>query len=118
MTGSRRFFLFNFLHRLRVPRGALANRIHYHANELHYGRLVILLLLSEQERNVLNLLALGQSNKQIATEMFLSDKTVKNHVSHILSKLGVSSRTEAAAYAVDIAGRRAANYPAEDWDSD
>ena len=75
-------------------------------------------LLSEQERNVLNLLAVGQSNKQIASEMYLSDKTVKNYVSHILSKLGVSSRTEAAAYAVDIAGRSASEYPAEGWDID
>jgi DNA-binding NarL/FixJ family response regulator len=75
-------------------------------------------LLSEQERNVLDLLAMGRSNKQIATEMFLSDKTVKNYVSHILAKLEVTSRTEAAAYAVDITGRSTAQYPAEDWDRD
>lgn len=72
-------------------------------------------LLSEQERNVLDLLAVGRSNKQIATEMFLSDKTVKNYVSHILAKLDVASRTEAAAYAVDVTGKGAARYPAEEW---
>lgn len=75
-------------------------------------------LLSEQERNVLDLLAVGRSNKQIATEMFLSDKTVKNYVSHILAKLDVASRTEAAAYAVDVTGKGAAQYPAEEWPRD
>lgn len=72
-------------------------------------------LLSEQERNVLDLLVVGRSNKQIATEMFLSDKTVKNYVSHILAKLGVSSRAEAAAYAAEQTDRSAARYPAEEW---
>ena len=75
-------------------------------------------LLSEQERNVLDLLAMGRSNKQIATEMFLSDKTVKNYVSHILAKLDVASRTEAAAYAVDVTGKGAERYPAEEWPQD
>jgi DNA-binding NarL/FixJ family response regulator len=72
-------------------------------------------LLSEQERNVLDLLAMGRSNKQIAAEMFLSDKTVKNYVSHILEKLGVASRTEAAAYAAEETNRSAARYPTEEW---
>jgi two-component system response regulator DevR len=72
-------------------------------------------LLSDQERKVLDLLATGKSNKQIATEMFLSDKTVKNYVSHLLAKLGVASRAEAAAYAADVTNRSAARYPAEDW---
>lgn len=72
-------------------------------------------LLSEQERNVLDLLGMGRSNKQIAAEMFLSDKTVKNYVSHILAKLGVASRTEAAAYAAEESNRSAASYPAEEW---
>ncbi len=75
-------------------------------------------LLSEQESKVLNLVAAGKSNKQIATEMFLSEKTVKNYVSHILAKLNVASRAQAAAYAIDVAGRGAAAYPAEDWSQD
>jgi two-component system response regulator DevR len=73
-------------------------------------------LLSEQERKVLDLLMVGRSNKQIASEMFLSDKTVKNYVSHILAKLDVASRTEAAAYAGDVSDRGTGTYPAEDWD--
>lgn len=75
-------------------------------------------LLSLQERNVLDLLAQGRSNKQIAETMFLSDKTVKNYVSHILSKLEMASRTEAAAYAAGIKAERRARYAPEDWSTD
>ncbi len=74
--------------------------------------------LSLQERRVLDLLAGGRTNKQIAQEMFLSDKTVKNYVSHILAKLGMKSRTEAAAYAVSVEAERKMRYPAEDWSAD
>ncbi len=55
-------------------------------------------LLSEQERKILDLIAEGKTNKEIALEVFLSDKTVKNYVSSILSKLNVRRRSEAAAY--------------------
>ncbi len=71
--------------------------------------------LSLQELKVLDLLAEGKSNKQIAEEMFLSDKTVKNYVSHILAKLEMSSRAEAGAFAATIAAQRCARYPAEEW---
>jgi two-component system response regulator DevR len=74
--------------------------------------------LSLQERRVLDLVALGRSNKQIAQEMFLSDKTVKNYVSHVLAKLEMASRTEAAAYAASIEATRRNRYPAEDWSTD
>ncbi|VAV94287.1 hypothetical protein MNBD_ACTINO01-450, partial [hydrothermal vent metagenome] len=46
------------------------------------------------------------------------DKTVKNYVSHILAKLGMKSRTEAAAYAVSVEAERKMRYPAEDWSAD
>jgi DNA-binding NarL/FixJ family response regulator len=75
-------------------------------------------LLSLQEKIVLDLLAQGRSNKQIAETMFLSDKTVKNYVSHILSKLEMTSRTEAAAYAAGIKAERRARYAPEDWNTD
>ncbi len=74
--------------------------------------------LTLQERRVLDLIAVGMSNKQIAGEMYLSDKTVKNYVSRVLAKLGMSSRTEAAAYAASVANGHQTNYPAEDWSSD
>jgi DNA-binding NarL/FixJ family response regulator len=56
--------------------------------------------LTEQEMKVLQLLAQGKRNKEIAAEVFLSEKTVRNYVSSILSKLGMETRTEATAYAV------------------
>ncbi len=55
--------------------------------------------LSPQERRILELLADGMTNRQIAGEMFLAEKTVKNYVSNLLSKMGMSRRTEAAVYA-------------------
>ena len=56
--------------------------------------------LTERETEVLQLLAEGASNKQIASQLFIGEKTVKTHVSHILAKLGVPSRTAAALHAV------------------
>jgi NarL family two-component system response regulator LiaR len=56
--------------------------------------------LTDRETEVLQLLAEGASNKQIAAQLFIGEKTVKTHVSHILAKLGVPSRTAAALHAV------------------
>ena len=56
--------------------------------------------LTEREIEVLRLLAHGQSNKEIARNLVIGEKTVKTHVSNILGKLGVPSRTQAALYAV------------------
>jgi DNA-binding NarL/FixJ family response regulator len=50
---------------------------------------------------VLGLLAAGQTNRAIAEELFISEKTVASHVSHIFTKLGVTSRSAATAYAYD-----------------
>jgi NarL family two-component system response regulator LiaR len=58
--------------------------------------------LTERETEVLRLLAQGQSNKEIARTLSIGEKTVKTHVSSILGKLNVSSRTQAALYAVRI----------------
>jgi two-component system response regulator DevR len=57
--------------------------------------------LTERERQVLALVARGYTNKQIADTLFVSEKTARNHVSHILDKLGLSRRSEAAAFAVE-----------------
>jgi two-component system, NarL family, response regulator LiaR len=56
--------------------------------------------LTGREAEVLRLLARGKANKQIASSLYVSEKTVKAHVSSILMKLGVQSRTQAALYAV------------------
>ncbi len=55
--------------------------------------------LSAQERKILELLSEGLSNREIAAEMFLAEKTVKNYVSNLLAKLGFQRRTEAALFA-------------------
>jgi DNA-binding NarL/FixJ family response regulator len=55
--------------------------------------------LTSREREVLALLAEGRTNRQLARELYISEKTVSVHVSNILAKLGVRSRTEAAAVA-------------------
>jgi two-component system, NarL family, response regulator DevR len=57
--------------------------------------------LTEREREVLALVARGYTNKQIADKLSVSEKTARNHVSHILEKLGLSRRSEAAAFAVE-----------------
>jgi|JI10StandDraft_1071094.scaffolds.fasta_scaffold255177_2 two-component system, NarL family, response regulator DevR len=56
--------------------------------------------LTEQELNILSLITDGLTNREIAERVYLSEKTVRNYVSSILSKLDLSSRAEAAAYAV------------------
>jgi DNA-binding NarL/FixJ family response regulator len=56
--------------------------------------------LTERENEVLKLLARGRANKEIARDLSIGEKTVKTHVSNILSKLGVQSRTQAALHAV------------------
>jgi DNA-binding NarL/FixJ family response regulator len=59
-------------------------------------------MLTERETEVLRLLAEGLANKQIATALMISENTVRTHVSSILAKLGVQSRTQAALYAAQI----------------
>jgi DNA-binding NarL/FixJ family response regulator len=62
--------------------------------------------LSPQERKILTLIAEGKTNKEIAADIFLSDKTVKNYVSSILSKLNLRRRSEAAAFIAERKARR------------
>ncbi|TVP63154.1 MAG: DNA-binding response regulator [Nitriliruptor sp.] len=58
--------------------------------------------LSDQERKILALIAEGLTNRQIAERMHLAEKTVKNYVSNLLSKLGMSRRTEAAVFYTQV----------------
>jgi DNA-binding NarL/FixJ family response regulator len=71
------------------------NRITLHSRD-KYGEN----RLTTREREVLKLIAEGMINKEIATRLYISEKTVKNHVSNIFRKLNVSDRTQAAIYAI------------------
>ena len=62
--------------------------------------------LTDQERKILDLIAEGLTNRQIGERMFLAEKTVKNYVSNLFAKLGMSRRTEAAAFATRLSERR------------
>ncbi|MEK4345311.1 response regulator transcription factor [Paenibacillus sp. FSL P4-0184] len=57
-------------------------------------------LLTPREQEVLDLIALGMSNKEIASKLVITEKTVKTHVSHVLGKLNLSDRTQAAIFAL------------------
>ena len=61
--------------------------------------------LTAREREVLNLLARGMSNRDIAEELVITNKTVKNHLSRIYEKIGVHSRAEAIALWLGVGGR-------------
>jgi DNA-binding NarL/FixJ family response regulator len=73
--------------------------------------------LSPQERKILDHIAEGLTNRQIAETMFLAEKTVKNYVSNMLAKLDMERRTEAAAYAARLQAEREHRYPPESWPS-
>jgi two-component system response regulator DevR len=62
--------------------------------------------LTDQERAVFDLVGEGLTNRQIASRLFLAEKTVKNYVSHLLAKLGMQRRTQAAVLAAELKNRR------------
>src|SRR5215208_3183223 len=76
---------------------------------------VEIVALTERETEVLKHLARGKSNRQIASELFVEEKTVKAHVSSILRKLGVQSRTQAALHAVRTGLVSTEDLSAERW---
>ena len=76
----------------------------------------LLARLSPQERNILKHLSEGLTNRQIAERMFLAEKTVKNYVSNVLAKLGMSRRSEVAAYAARRDAEKERRMPPESWE--
>jgi two-component system, NarL family, response regulator DevR len=65
--------------------------------------------LTPQERRILDLIAQGKTNREIGAEMFLAEKTVKNYVSNLLSKLGMQRRTQAATFVARLNERTSAD---------
>jgi two-component system, NarL family, response regulator DevR len=62
--------------------------------------------LTEQERMVFDLIGEGMTNRQIGERMYLAEKTIKNYVSHLLNKLGMQRRTQAAALSAELRARK------------
>jgi len=82
---------------------AIAARVMKEFARVHNERAVDMRVfadLTDREREILKLVASAKSNREIAEELFISEKTVKNHISNILFKLQANDRTEAALYAV------------------
>jgi len=74
--------------------------------------------LSGQELKIVDLIEQGLTNRQIASELNLAEKTVKNYVSNLLTKMGMSRRSEVAAYAARRAASTKARFPATTWEED
>lgn len=74
----------------------------------------LLARLSDREREIVALIAEGKTNRQIADDMFLAEKTVKNYVSNLLAKMGMSRRSEAAAYVARLDAEKR-SLPPEEW---
>jgi DNA-binding NarL/FixJ family response regulator len=75
----------------------------------------LLARLSDQEREIVHHIAEGLTNREIAGKMFLAEKTVKNYVSNVLSKMGMSRRSEAAAYIARLEADQEGGRSAEEW---
>jgi DNA-binding NarL/FixJ family response regulator len=73
--------------------------------------LTLLSELTPRERDILYRIAQGANNREIAEQLFLSEKTVRNHVSNLLSRLGLRDRTQAAIYVHEIGGSEAKKSP-------
>jgi len=80
---------------------AVAGKVMHQASDQHSKPATLLTQkLTDREIGVLQLLAKGMNNREIANQLHLSEGTVRNHVSAILEKLGVSDRTQAAVIAI------------------
>lgn len=75
----------------------------------------LLARLTDRERVILQLVAEGKTNREIADDLFLAEKTVKNYVSNLLMKMGIRHRAGAAAHLARIQGESNRPYPPSDW---
>jgi DNA-binding NarL/FixJ family response regulator len=85
-----------------APRILIASAEKYEAKAAQEKEAFDVSILSEREKEVLQLIAKGKGNQEIADTLYLSIDTVKSHVRHIMQKLGVESRTEAAIKAIKL----------------
>lgn len=75
----------------------------------------LLARLTERERIILQQIAAGKTNREIAEDLFLAEKTVKNYVSNLLTKMGIGHRAGAAAHLARIEGESLHRYPPSEW---
>lgn len=81
---------------------------HLRARSTEVDPTQLLAELTEREQEILERIARGATNREIAAELFLAEKTVRNYVSNVLAKLGMRNRTEVAVYVSGLRGRRSA----------
>jgi LuxR family maltose regulon positive regulatory protein len=77
-------------------------RAHHEPQAAQKGKISVAELLSTRERNIISLIARGQSNKEVARDLGISPETVKSHMKHIFEKLEVEKRTQAVARAQSL----------------
>ena len=75
----------------------------------------LLARLTDRERIILSQIAMGKTNREIAADLYLAEKTVKNYVSTILLKMGIRNRAGAAAHLMRVQGEAQHSYPPGDW---
>jgi DNA-binding NarL/FixJ family response regulator len=75
----------------------------------------LLARLTERERIILQQIAEGRTNREIADDLYLAEKTVKNYVSNLLTKMGIGHRAGAAAHLARIEAQSSHRYPPSEW---
>jgi DNA-binding NarL/FixJ family response regulator len=100
----------------RVASGGLAFDDAPDTESVQHPRDPLLARLTEREKIILAQIAEGKTNREIADDLFLAEKTVKNYVSNLLMKMGIRHRAGAAAHLVRIQAEARHAYPPADWD--
>jgi DNA-binding NarL/FixJ family response regulator len=101
----------------RVANGGLAFDHAPHTEPVQKPKDPLLARLTEREKIILAEIAEGKTNREIADDLYLAEKTVKNYVSNLLMKMGIRHRAGAAAHLVRIQAASQHEYPPSDWTS-
>jgi two-component system, NarL family, response regulator DevR len=100
----------------RVAAGGLAFDHAPDTESVQHPKDPLLARLTEREKIILSQIAEGKTNREIADDLYLAEKTVKNYVSNLLMKMGIRHRAGAAAHLVRIQAEARHEYPPSDWD--
>ena len=102
----------------RVAGGGLAFDDAPHTESVQRLKDPLLARLTEREKRILAQIAEGKTNREIADDLYLAEKTVKNYVSNLLMKMGIRHRAGAAAHLARIQAQTRYEYPPADWKRD